>query len=422
VRIACSASLLLLAGCGEEDFGRGPASDGGPDSGAGGDAGTDAGGPDCEGRYAGAPTSRGDHVSVWSDAPGELVVFGGDDGVPEACAPAPSYVDELWVFETDCGTWRQIEGASGPGPLARASAVLDSARNRMVLFGGRSQAGGGAYDQHDDVWALDLDALSWTEVATSGTGPSGRSNAVAVVDEPGDRMIVFGGNTSASGASFAPTADAFALDLETHEWSQVGPGDGPPARLFHAAAATPDAMIVHAGGDENAFFGPFLSDLWRLDLATDTWEEISATGGPPDARISGALVSHAGTDSIALFGGHDDGVLGNRNDLWRLDVTDATWSAVGSGDVLDNTDVGFCDFPADFTTQDLAFPERRSASTLAADGAGSAWLFGGKTDCGLANDVWRLDLATGAWTEVRVANQGLSCERQGRIGCTSYCL
>jgi hypothetical protein len=416
IGFACS----FVLGCGGDGGG------GGGDDDVGTDAGPDAGGdvdagPNCDDRYGGAPEARADHVSAWIADRAELVVWGGDIGVPVACTPSPEYDDALWVFETDCNTWREIEGGSGPGPRARMAGALDAPGNRLLVFGGRSQVAGG-YEEHDDVWALDLATLSWSPVTTSGTGPSARSNTSAVVDAARDRLIVFGGNTSTSGLTFVPQGDTFALDLATGEWSEIAPGTGPDARLFHAAAITADgaAMIVYGGGDENAFFGPFFGDAWALDLATDTWSPISVAGTAPANRISASLAP--GGDGVVLFAGHDDGALGNTNDLWTLDAVGSAWTNLSAGDVLDNAAAGFCDFPPDFTVQDPASPERRSAFTLAADDAGGAWLFGGKTDCGLANDVWRLDLASGTWTERRPANQGLSCERQGRVTCESYCL
>ena len=48
----------------------------------------------------------------------------------------------------------------------------------------------------------------------------------------------------------------------------------------------------------------------------------------PDGRFWGGLIHDLGSDRYVLFGGHDDGVLGNRNDLWAFDVVARTWREV----------------------------------------------------------------------------------------------
>jgi hypothetical protein len=47
-------------------------------------------------------------------------------------------------------------------------------------------------------------------------------------------------------------------------------------------------------------------------------------------------------------------------------------------------------------------------------------VFGGKTDCGLINDVWQFDLASNAWTELSAASAGESCVRTS-ANCSEHC-
>ncbi len=67
-------------------------------------------------------------------------------------------------------------------------------------------------------------------------------------------------------------------------------------------------------------------------------------------------------------------------------------------------------------------PERRSAYILAADPARGRFIaYGGKTDCGLAGDVWALQRQPLRWVALRGSSEGLSCQRSGREGCSSLC-
>jgi N-acetylneuraminic acid mutarotase len=293
----------------------------------------------------------------------------------------------------------------------------------MVVFGGRFREGGsGAYTHYDDVWTFDLATDTWAQVVTN-IGPTARVNATLVYDAERDRFVLFGGNTSTNGLAFAPEDETWALDAASGDWTQIAESSEPDPRQFHAAAVTPDGtrMIVMAGGDEQAFQGPFLVDVWELDLATDTWNELDPIEA--DAFISAGLGS--GGDGLLLFGGHDDGALGNRNDLWLIDPSadPLAWELSVPGDEIDQGGGGFCDFPVDFATVNLEIPERRSAFGFAVAADGAAYVFGGKTDCGITNDVWSWDPGTGAWSErfPSSGGGGLSCLRTGRQDCSSHC-
>jgi hypothetical protein len=292
-----------------------------------------------------------------------------------------------------------------------------------VLFGGRYRRGGtGNYTLYRDVWALDLATERWEELQTTGAAPSARANAVAVYDAEGDEFVVHGGNTSVNGLAFTPRADALALNLETLAWRPVA-ASGPPGRLFHAAATRDRALVILGGGDERAFQGPFLRDAWSLDLRSGLWSRMTLSGETASlgARISAALVPDPGGDGYVLLGGHDDGALGNRNDVLGIAPGGAV-RVLRNGDALRRAGMGFCNFPADFTEPDLEAPERRSAFVVGLDPPRRrAIVYGGKTDCGLAGDVWAVNLQDGVWSLLRGTQEGLSCVRSGRTACASLC-
>ena len=121
-----------------------------------------------------------------------------------------------------------------------------------------------------------------------------------------------------------------------------------------------------------------------------------------------------------MFGGHDSGDLGNNNQVWAFELAQGRWTRLSQGDVFNAPASGVCDFPPDFTNVDLKSPERRGFGAFASDGQGRAWLFGGKTDCGNADDVWSLDLGATVWTEQRMARQGEMCVRNSDT-CEGMC-
>ncbi len=293
----------------------------------------------------------------------------------------------------------------------------------MLIFGGRfrdDSTGGSTYTLYDDLWAFDLDALTWEQLS-SGEGPEARVSHVMAVS--GDTLLLYGGNASTSGLSYIALGDLWAWDLANGGWTQLQSAADPGDRLFHADAMSADGSTwyIYGGGDEHAFTGPFFDDLWALDVASLTWTELDNGGsGAPDGRIGANLVSDDARNRVILWAGHDDQALGNTNQVWAFDLGGGGWSELAQGDVLDNGDVGFCDFPADFVDPDLHAPERRYTGAAVATDDGRMVIFGGKTDCGVINDGWSYDLAAQTWTEGSPATTGEICQR-AFSECSSLC-
>jgi hypothetical protein len=119
---------------------------------------------------------------------------------------------------------------------------------------------------------------------------------------------------------------------------------------------------------------------------------------------------------IVLFAGHDNSSLGNNNDVWTLNLDTLVWERLPGGDVYNRPQIAFCDFPADFATIDPAFPERRESHLFINMGE-RMLMYGGRTDCGLANDTWYLHLPDMTWENVNESFTGMTCFRSGRTDC-----
>ncbi|MBI4821663.1 MAG: hypothetical protein HY791_35710 [Deltaproteobacteria bacterium] len=409
------------------------------DSGAVGDVGlpdsgvedvgitTDAGGGDGGLPRGTAAPRRGDMAFATDPRDGRTYMFFGDRAEPQMCDfPVSDFVDDGWVFDPSTGQWAEIV-LSGNRPLkrARSAATWDERNNRVVLFGGRFRAGTtGDYTWLNDLWAFDPATGAWTELSAQDApgGPSGRMNATVVPDPDRNRILVHGGGTT-DFTAFQVDTDTWAFSFATGAWTQIATGrpqPNPPAesgRLFHVASIdrARGRMFVFAGGGQNAF-NVFVGDMWYLNLVTEEWTQVNLGGGAPDARIKAAMIYDQAGDQLVLFGGHDNGNLGNDNDVWTFDLETLTWTRRMQGDRYNRAAFGFCDFPADFAIIDPASPERRESHLFSLHG-NTAIMFGGRTDCGLANDTWFLDLTTMTWTQVSNSFTGMTCFRSGRTDC-----
>lgn len=231
--------------------------------------------------------------------------------------------NDAWAFDVVNETWTRLS-PSGVVPAVRimAAAAYDHAGNRMIVFGGGGELG----PQYNDVWAMDLSvgAEAWNLLSTSGTPPSPRTSATAIVDEYNNRLIVFGGEAGAGGMD-----TTYSLDLNTLIWSQLYPsGTAPCPRFEHSAIYDPigHRMVVFGGRD-----GVHLNDVWALDLTAgaESWLQLFPTGNPPAARgrhigvydqANGSMIIGLGYSYAEFF------VL--FNDIWKLDLDQLTWQQV----------------------------------------------------------------------------------------------
>ena len=372
------------------------------------------------------PAAIAEMVGTYLD--GHLYFFGGDNGFPIQCESNPNPQGELWSFDVACAQWEKIHGdGEGPGPRTRATGVMDTRNNRMLVFGGRYREGKqGDYTIYNDVWALDMDTYDWTQLETTGDIPSARWSSTGIYDPIRNRFIIFSGNDGVSGAIYYPVGDAFALNLETNVWKKIAEDSPsmPPDRLFAVSTYDDgrDAMIVFGG--TTAFFGPQLNDVWALNLDTDTWELYNmGMDKAPEPRFWSSINLDEEGDRYVVFGGHDDGVLANRNDIWVYTPGADAWGRASGGDLVNPAAPApsWCDYPVNFVLMEEDSPERRHMHlTLLGDNR-DLYVVGGKTDCGIVDDVWRLNMSDLSWELLFEPTVGVSCERYGIEGCDSFC-
>jgi len=217
----------------------------------------------------------------------------------------------------------QVWKPAGPAPRAGHSAVLDTATNSMVVFGGQITSANAAPSvDTNELWRFNNNG-SWTPLTATGTLPAGRLWHTSVYDQANNRMIMFGG---AEGFSAPCANDVWVLTdanglTGTPAWSQLTTVGGPPApRAQHGAAYDPNtnSLIVYGGQD---CFATLMGDVWALSNAnglggTPTWTQLFPTGGGPGPRtIIGSVAYDSANNRLIVFGGAFGGVF---NDVWIL--------------------------------------------------------------------------------------------------------
>jgi len=226
------------------------------------------------------------------------------------------------------GRWSRLRPAIAPW---RQSLVDDPSRDRLLLFDATSSPEPG-------VWALDHRTRIWSELPTTGVGPTGGRALAAFEDPRHDRFVVLDADSHA-----AWTFDAAGV------WKQyvtVGPAvplDGP--MVFD----TRRSRVLQFGGYHVAAGG-----VWALSFGADTarWAAVTAPGDAPPPLIGPLVVYDSRRDRLIVHGGIAYDAPGGELDfytwfwvlpldtlVWRRPETEYTQSCRAYPDHNDRVDV-----------------------------------------------------------------------------------
>ena len=219
------------------------------------------------------PSIRAATNAVIDPVNNRMILFGGSDG--------SSGYNDTWSLELNTLTWYELKtpGISPSKRFAHAT-IYDPIGHKMIIF-----AGDNYYQpMMNDVWSLDLTygKERWRELTPSGSLPDTRAqHFYALNDASRDIVIGFGYNLSSGYHS-----DMWALNLNSLTWRQVLPSDIVEARRGSCAAYDPlGQQIIIFGGDRSDYYW---GDTYALILEPVGVEEkrVSQDFVLPCIRIS----------------------------------------------------------------------------------------------------------------------------------------
>ncbi|HEX6791873.1 MAG TPA: kelch repeat-containing protein [Candidatus Krumholzibacteria bacterium] len=304
-----------------------------------------------------APVSRRNASAIIDTAEHRMVVFGGFSGV---------YLNDVWAFDLDTGTWANLTPVSGaaPAPRLTPASIYDPTTHRMITWSGQ---GPGVF--FNDVWAFDLATNTWSPFTPTGGPPQIRYGVGYTWDPLAKDLVTFAGFTN-----LGRFDDVWRFHATPATWTNVSPGSGPLARCLHAACydARNHRMIMYAG-QNNA--GP-LDDIWALDLDTNTWSDLTPAE-KPSARYFSPVVYDGANHRVTMFGGR--GLLGQNNEAWAFDLWTEEWTHLAPSGTP---------------------PTPREGSAAIYDGVNDRMVIFGGIDSAVRNEVWALADLSGTYTPV----------------------
>ncbi|KAI0031469.1 hypothetical protein K488DRAFT_10658, partial [Vararia minispora EC-137] len=231
--------------------------------------------PDMQGELP--PPCRA-HTATLVDR--KLVIFGGGEG--------PTYYNTVYVLDIPMRRWSQPVLVSDAVPPPRRAHTAVHYKGKIWVFGG-----GNGVMALNDVWTLDVSAgaekMRWEKVETSKKKPSPRGYHTANLI--GNVMVVVGGSDGRDCFS-----DVWALDLDTATWTQIRP-DAQHRRLSHASTQVGSYLFITGGHDGTEY----LNTLLLFNLVSLQFETRPSAGRPPPPR--GYHVTLLADSRLFVFGG-----------------------------------------------------------------------------------------------------------------------
>jgi len=279
-------------------------------------------------------------------------------------------------------------------------------------------------------------------IAHATNNPGARKSAVTWSDISGN-LWLFGGFGYDKNGSMGQLNDLWKYNINTKEWTWMhgqnivdqtaiygtkgvaNTNNQPGARQEAASLIDADGNLWLMGGDGFATSSTSgcLNDLWKYEIATNSWTWISGnntTGAygiygtqcvtnpynMPGARYSSILSLY--NNEIWLMGGFGramSGANGALNDVWKYNLSTGLWTWV-KGQQLTNRQ-GVYGFPG--LADPANTPGGRYGHNFWLDSIGNLWVmmgygYNGNNQYGYFNDVWKYNINTNQWTWIKGGN------------------
>jgi cysteine-rich repeat protein len=223
--------------------------------------------------------------------------------------------NELWQYTGQ--QWHKVDSSIAPVPSPRGYAAIafDPIRDKLSLFGGRTDAG----DTLDDTW--EYDGTSW-QLLTLPVAPSARQQHSMYFDSIANKTVLFAGRGAAGNLD-----DSWQFDGGF--WSEITVINKPKERSSHAMVFD-DAS---GGGLLFGGLGPGMGELgeqiWEFRIAsTSVWKSTLFTNTTNEflSKTSHSYSFDPVRGSLVVFGGRvvNGGGALERNDTWEYN--DDGWS------------------------------------------------------------------------------------------------
>jgi len=248
---------------------------------------------------------------------GRLYLFSGRGG--QAMAP----IDEhggMWEYDLSTRTWTLLSTSSHSFPPARSYHCAANDSHSIVYI----HAGCPENGRLSDLWAFHVRDRIWKQLADA-PAPQRGGTSIAFVKGKLYRMNGFDGKTEQGGNLdvYDPNTDAWSTTTYAAD-GKAGPSARSVAALLPVTVDGEDSLVTLFGeadpsslGHQGA--GKMLGDVWVMNIAKSTWEQVNTHGDvpPPRGWFDADVATIGGESSIVVAGGLADSNE-RLGDVWVL--------------------------------------------------------------------------------------------------------
>jgi hypothetical protein len=259
----------------------------------------------------GRPVERHGHMMAYDSARGRVLLFGGETGAPDG---SQIYLNDLW--EWDGTTWH-FRATNGPSPRADAGMAYDSGRKRTVLYGGQFSAG--VMEARGAVW--EWDGEQWSTNDTIFTSSYSQSVGGMVYDRFRQETVY--------GPMLENTTSGRFWDWDGQGWTLR---TGPEFDLEHFQMSRTEngALAYDSYRRRTVWFGGVSGVVANRTGFFDgeDWTLLTTSPVLPAPRTEPAMAYDSRRRALVMFGGDLKGfspnpfVIQMTNDTWELIALD----------------------------------------------------------------------------------------------------
>ncbi|XP_066493382.1 kelch domain-containing protein 4 [Tiliqua scincoides] len=298
-------------------------------------------------------------------------------------------------FQTLDAKKTQVIESSCPPPSPRLNASLSThpEKDELILFGGEYFNGQKTF-MYNELFVYNIRKNSWSKIDIPSPPPRRCAHQAVVVSQGGGQLWLFGGEfASPDGEHFYHYKDLWVLHLATKTWEQIKASGGPSGRSGHRMVVCKRQLIIFGGFHESTSDYIYHNDVHAFNLDTFTWTKLSPSGIAPVPR-SGCQLTATPEGHVIVYGGYskqhikkdvDKGTLHTDMFVLKSEGTDRwTWARLNPSGVK---------------------PTPRSGFSVALGPNSRSLLFGGVQDeeeeerleGDFLNDLYFYDLAKNRW-------------------------
>eukprot|EP01132_Coremiostelium_polycephalum_P005771 gene5771-7181_t len=229
----------------------------------------------------------------------KIFVFGGFDG-------SGVYFD-LAIFDVDTLTWSS-PAVTGTPPRSRTNHASAAVGNDLYVFGGINRDDRWELQDLDEFFVFNTITSTWREINATGAVPSARCGHRLV--SIGKKLYMFGGG---AGESWRERYnDIHIYDTETNVWRQV-PCSNSEVQVCTFSSVFVLGPFIGVFGGQHLVRGKVTKKIYFFDTISETWIKQDFSGGTSSPAPRDMATANVVGSKVYIMGGYDGSPLDQLN-------------------------------------------------------------------------------------------------------------